>query len=280
MPIEHTLPPVQRWALTLSYDGSRFYGWQKQDGGVATVQAALEQALGRIACAPMHTIAAGRTDTGVHATAQVVHFDTAAERSEQAWIRGVNAHLPEGVAVWRAQRVDARFHARFDAFGRRYRYVLQSTPVRPPLLLGKVGWTHTPLCLTAMQEAVALLVGEHDFSSFRAAACQAKSPVKTLYSASLQGSADLMALDLHGNAFLHHMVRNIVGALVYVGSGRMSVAGFAALLAEKKPLESAAHFYARRPLPHRRGLPAGMGRGHAAAAGVAVVLSEIGRLKR
>ena len=203
MPIEHTLPPVQRWALTLSYDGSRFYGWQKQDGGVATVQAALEQALGRIACAPMHTIAAGRTDTGVHATAQVVHFDTAAERSEQAWIRGVNAHLPEGVAVWRAQRVDARFHARFDAFGRRYRYVLQSTPVRPPLLLGKVGWTHTPLCLTAMQEAVALLVGEHDFSSFRAAACQAKSPVKTLYSASLQGSADLMALDLHGNAFLH-----------------------------------------------------------------------------
>ena len=184
MPLEHTPPPVQRWALTLSYDGSRFYGWQKQAGGVATVQAALEQALSRIACAPVHTIAAGRTDTGVHATAQVVHFDTAAERSEQAWIRGVNAHLPEGVAVWRAQRVDARFHARFDAFGRRYRYVLQSTPVRPPLLLGKVGWTHTPLYLAAMQEAVALLVGEHDFSSFRAAACQAKSPVKTLYSAS------------------------------------------------------------------------------------------------
>ena len=233
MPIEHTLPPVQRWALTLSYDGSRFYGWQKQAGGVATVQAALEQALSRMACAPVHTIAAGRTDTGVHATAQVVHFDTAAERSEQAWIRGVNAHLPEGVAVWRAQRVDARFHARFDAFGRRYRYVLQSTPVRPPLLLGKVGWTHTPLCLAAMQEAVALLMGEHDFSSFRAAACQAKSPVKTLYSASLQGSADLMALDLHGNAFLHNMVRNIVGALVYVGSGKLSVAGFADLLAAR-----------------------------------------------
>ena len=242
MPLEHTLPPVQRWALTLSYDGSRFYGWQKQAGGVATVQAALEQALSRIACAPVHTIAAGRTDTGVHATAQVVHFNTAAARSEQAWIRGVNAHLPEGVAVWRAQRVDARFHARFDAFGRRYRYVLQSTPVRPPLLLGKVGWTHTPLCLAAMQEAVALLMGEHDFSSFRAAACQAKSPVKTLYSASLQGSADLMALDLHGNAFLHHMVRNIVGALVYVGSGRMSVAGFAALLAEKSRLKAPPTF--------------------------------------
>ena len=145
MPLEHTLPPVQRWALTLSYDGSRFYGWQKQAGGVATVQAALEQALSRIACAPVHTIAAGRTDTGVHTTAQVVHFNTAAARSEQAWIRGVNAHLPEGVAVWRAQRVDARFHARFDAFGRRYRYVLQSTPVHPPPLLGKVGWTHMPL---------------------------------------------------------------------------------------------------------------------------------------
>ena len=242
MPLEHTPPPVQRWALTLSYDGSRFYGWQKQAGGVATVQAALEQALSRMACAPVHTIAAGRTDTGVHATAQVVHFDTTAARSEQAWIRGVNAYLPEGVAVWRAQRVDARFHARFDAFGRRYRYVLQSTPVRPPLLLGKVGWTHMPLCLAAMQEAVALLVGEHDFSSFRAAACQAKSPVKTLYSASLQGSADLMALDLHGNAFLHHMVRNIVGALVYVGSGRMSVAGFAALLAEKSRLKAPPTF--------------------------------------
>ena len=242
MPIEHTLPPVQRWALTLSYDGSRFYGWQKQAGGVATVQAALEQALSRIACAPVHTIAAGRTDTGVHATAQVVHFNTAAARSEQAWIRGVNAHLPEGVAVWRAQRVDARFHARFDAFGRRYRYVLQSTPVRPPLLLGKVGWTHTPLCLAAMQEAVALLVGEHDFSSFRAAACQAKSPVKTLYSASLQGSADLMTLDLHGNAFLHHMVRNIMACLLAVGRGSQPVAWMAEVLAAKNRLAAAATF--------------------------------------
>ena len=227
---------VQRWVLTLTYDGSRFFGWQKQADGLATVQAALEQALFSIAGEPINTIAAGRTDTGVHATAQVVHFDTTVQRPEQAWVRGVNAFLPEGVSVWRAQLVDARFHARFDAFGRRYRYVLQVSPVRSPLLVGRVGWVHTPLNMQAMREAATLLVGEHDFSSFRAAMCQAKSPVKTLYSVSLRGCPDLMVLDLHGNAFLHHMVRNIMGALVYVGNGRLSVAAFKEVLAEKSRL--------------------------------------------
>ena len=220
----------QRWALVLSYDGSRFFGWQKQADGIVTVQSALEAALSAIACEPINVIAAGRTDTGVHATAQVVHFDTTARRSAQAWIRGVNAHLPEGAAVWQALPVDSRFHARFDAFGRRYRYVLQSSPVRSPLLLNRVGWTHTPLDMDKMRQAAAMLVGEHDFSSFRASACQAKSPVKTMYEVSLKGTPQLMTLDLHGNAFLHHMVRNIVGALVYVGNGRISVADFADLL--------------------------------------------------
>ena len=210
----------QRWALTLSYDGSRFYGWQKQAAGIATVQTALEHALSQIAGAPINTIAAGRTDTGVHATAQIVHFDTHVVRAEQAWVRGVNAHLPAGVAVLHAQAVDSRFHARFDAFGRRYRYILQSSAVRSPLLVGRVGWTHMPLNIDQMRQAATLLVGEHDFSSFRAAECQAKSPVKTLYSILLSGSPDFMILDVHGNAFLHHMVRNIMGALVYVGNGR------------------------------------------------------------
>ncbi len=234
----------QRWALLLSYDGSRFFGWQKQADGVATVQGALEQALSAIACETIGVVAAGRTDTGVHATAQVVHFDTSARRGEQAWVRGVNAHLPPGVAVWRALPVDGRFHARFDASGRRYRYVLQSSAVRSPLLAGRVGWTHTPLDMDKMRAALAYLVGEHDFSSFRAAECQAKSPVKTMYRACLNGSPGLMTLDLHGNAFLHHMVRNIVGALVYVGNGRLGVDEFAGLLAARSRMLAPPTFMA------------------------------------
>lgn len=232
----------QRWALSLSYDGSRFYGWQKQAGDVPTVQTALENALSLIAAEPISVVVAGRTDTGVHATAQVVHFDTAARRPPQAWIRGVNARLPQGIAVWHAQRVAPHFHARFDAYGRHYRYLLQSAPVRSPLLIGKVGWTHLDLDIGLMRQAVGLLEGEHDFSSFRAAMCQAKSPVKTLYSARISGTPEWLKLDLHGNAFLHHMVRNIMGALVYVGSKKLSVEGFAQLMAEKSRLNAPPTF--------------------------------------
>ncbi|ENT0882990.1 tRNA pseudouridine(38-40) synthase TruA, partial [Neisseria gonorrhoeae] len=203
----------QRWAITLSYDGSRFYGWQKQAGGVPTVQAALETALARIAGESVATTVAGRTDTGVHAAAQVVHFDTTAARPQQAWVRGVNAHLPEGIAVLHARQVAPGFHARFDASGRHYRYLLESAPVRSPLLKNRAGWTHLELDIEPMRRAAALLVGEQDFSSFRAAGCQAKSPVKTIYRTGLTQSAGLIRLDLHGNAFLHHMVRNIMGAL-------------------------------------------------------------------
>ncbi|UOP01824.1 tRNA pseudouridine(38-40) synthase TruA [Kingella potus] len=231
-----------RRALTIAYDGSRFFGWQKQAGGVPTVQEALEEALSGIAGERVAATAAGRTDTGVHAAAQVVHFDTAAVRPEQAWVRGTNSLLPAGIAVLRVQTVAPHFHARFDACGRRYRYVLQSAPVRSPLLAGRAGWTHTPLDLAPMREAAALLAGTHDFSSFRAAGCQAKSPVKTLYSVRLSGTPQFMALDLHGNAFLHHMVRNIVGALVYVGSGRLTPQGFAALLAAKSRLKAPPTF--------------------------------------
>ncbi len=233
---------VQRWALTLSYDGSRFYGWQKQAGDLPTVQTALEQALSSIAEEQINTIVAGRTDTGVHATAQVVHFDTSVNRPEQAWVRGVNAHLPDGVAVLVAQKVAPYFHARFDAYGRHYRYLLESSPVRSPLLVGRVGWTHLKLDLNLMRQAAALLEGEHDFSSFRAAECQAKSPVKTLYSTSISGTARYLCLDLHGNAFLHHMVRNIMGALVYVGSGRISVDEFESVFHAKSRLKAPPTF--------------------------------------
>lgn len=233
-----------RWALTLSYNGSHFFGWQKQAGNVPTIQAALEEAISKIAGERIHTIVAGRTDTGVHATAQVVHFDTTVNRPAQAWIRGVNTYLPDGIAVLHAQKVDNHFHARFDAFGRHYRYILQSSPVRSPLLIGRAGWTHLPLNLEAMQQAASLLIGEHDFSSFRASECQAKSPIKTIYSAKIGGKAEWLYLDLHGNAFLHHMVRNIMGALIYVGSGKLDIQMFAELIKERSRLKAPPTFMA------------------------------------
>ena len=164
---------MTRYALTLSYNGSAFFGFQKQAAGIPTIQTALEHALAQIAGEPVAITAAGRTDTGVHATAQVIHFDSHATRPLTAWVRGVNAHLPDGIAVLHAQAVAPDFHARFDACGRHYRYLLQSAPVRSPLLVGRAGWTHYSLDVSAMQKAAALLLGEHDFSSFRAAECQA-----------------------------------------------------------------------------------------------------------
>lgn len=235
---------MTRYALTLSYNGSPFFGWQKQAAGIPTVQAALERALAQIAGHPVAVTAAGRTDTGVHATAQVVHFDSDARRPLTAWVRGVNAFLPEGIAVLHAQETAPDFHARFDAFGRRYRYLLQSSPVRSPLLAGRAGWTHYPLDTGKMRTAATLLVGEHDFSSFRAAECQAKSPVKTLYRIGFSGSLGLIKIDFHANAFLHHMVRNIVGALVYVGCGRLSVDEFADIFAAQSRLNAPPTFMA------------------------------------
>lgn len=231
-----------RYALSLSYDGSQFFGWQKQAQGVMTVQETLENALSIIAGEKINTITAGRTDTGVHATAQVVHFDSDAHRPLSAWVRGVNAHLPDSIAVWHAQEVAAHFHARFDACARRYRYVLQSSPVRTPLLYGRAGWTHYALDVDKMQQAATLLLGEHDFSSFRASQCQAKSPIKTMYQITFSGSSSFIKMDFYANAFLHHMIRNIVGALVYVGSNRLSVSEFADLFAAKSRLTAPPTF--------------------------------------
>lgn len=227
---------MTRYALILAYDGSLFYGWQKQTADIPTVQSALENALAAIAQHPISVTVAGRTDTGVHATAQMVHFDSHAHRPLHAWVRGVNAHLPRGVAVLQAQAVAADFHARFDAFARRYRYLLETAPVRSPLLQGRAGWTHTVLDVNKMQAAAQLLLGEHDFSSFRAAECQAKSPIKTMYQIEIKQIDQLIKLDFHANAFLHHMIRNLVGALVYVGNGRLSVNEFADLLAKRSRL--------------------------------------------
>lgn len=223
---------MARIALGVEYDGTAFCGWQTQAGGGA-VQNAVEHALAGIAGQPVATVAAGRTDAGVHASGQVIHADVPANRPLTAWVRGVNSHLPPGVAIVWAKVVDAAFHARFSATGRSYRYLLLNRPVRPAVLAGRVGWHHHPLDVGAMREAAALLLGRHDFSSFRAAECQAKSPIRELRTASVTTAGDLIALDFRADAFLHHMVRNLVGCLVYVGKGAYPPAWISELLAAR-----------------------------------------------
>lgn len=210
---------VVRVAIGVEYAGDAFEGWQSQAHG-RTVQDVLERAIGRIAGHAVRLHCAGRTDAGVHASAQVAHFDTSASRELSSWVRGVNSYLPAAVVVRWAVTVDDGFHARFSACGRRYRYLLYNDPVRPALLCGRMGWFHPPLDLEAMQTAAVALVGRHDFSAFRAAGCQARSPVKVMHSVQVNREGRVFAFDFHASAFLHHMVRNLVGALLYVGKGR------------------------------------------------------------
>jgi tRNA pseudouridine38-40 synthase len=221
-----------RIALALEYDGAGFFGWQSQAGG-NTVQDALELALAQIATHPVRTHAAGRTDTGVHALCQVVHFDTHTSRPMTAWVRGVNAFLPASIRVLWAHAVPDSFHARFSAQGRSYQYCLVNSAVAPAILAHKVGWFHQPLEVQAMQQAVAHLLGEHDFSAFRAAGCQAKSPIKTLSIASVSAQNQHIVFSFAANAFLHHQVRNMVGALVYIGKGKYAPDYIKTLLSQK-----------------------------------------------
>ena len=208
-----------RVALGVEYDGSRFCGWQTQPQGCA-VQDALERALAEVAGAPVSTTCAGRTDAGVHALGQVVHFDTNAERPESAWVRGVNTLLPPACAVGWSRPVAPDFHARYSAVNRCYRYLLLNHPVRPALDAARTGWFHLPLDTDRMQRAARLLLGEHDFSAFRSAECQARTPVRTVTRLDVARRGDYIVFELCANAFLHHMVRNIVGCLVYVGKGK------------------------------------------------------------
>ena len=236
----HQAHPM-RIALGLEYDGASFQGWQTQPGGTG-VQDALERALSSIADAPISTIAAGRTDAGVHATLQVVHFDTDALRADSAWIRGVNTLLPPSVAVRWALGVPQEFHARFAATGRHYTYLLLDRPVRPALLASRVGWYHRPLALDPMRAAADALLGKHDFSAFRAAECQAKSATRMLDRLDITREDDVVRFDFHADAFLQHMVRNVVGALVYVGNGRHPPAWIAQLLAGRDRKRAAPTF--------------------------------------
>ena len=208
-----------RIALGIEYDGSCFLGWQTQPGG-GTVQDALETALSGIADERVSVTCAGRTDRGVHARAQVVHFDTTAQRPDSAWVRGANALLPASVAVLWSRPVAADFHARYCALSRTYRYVLVNRPVRPALAARYSGWHHAPLELAPMREAASHLLGEHDFSAFRAAECQAKSPRRTLDRIDIERKGECIEFLMRANAWLQHMARNIVGTLVYVGKGK------------------------------------------------------------
>ena len=207
-----------RYALGLSYDGYHFCGWQSQPNGFG-VQDALETAIASIAQHEVRVHAAGRTDTGVHAVGQVIHFDTSAVRPLSAWVRGVNAHLPASVRVEWVREVNQDFHARFSAFSRSYQYLLYNAPVANALMATKAGWFHLPLDFSAMQEAAGHLIGEHDFSAFRASECQAKSPIRNLTRANVKVAGKYFIFEFSANAFLQHQVRNMIGALVYVGKG-------------------------------------------------------------
>ncbi|AVR88118.1 tRNA pseudouridine(38-40) synthase TruA [Thauera aromatica] len=234
---------MKRIVLGLEYAGDAFCGWQSQAHG-RTVQDVLEAALGRIAAEPVRLHCAGRTDTGVHASVQVVHFDTRAQRPLSAWVRGVNALLPATVVVRWSVEADQDFHARYLATERRYRYILHNAPTRPALLAGRVGWFHLPLDEGRMAEAAACLVGTHDFSSFRAAGCQSKTPVRVMHEARVGRQGDYLLFDFRANGFLHHMIRNLVGALVYVGKGRYPPSWMGELLQARDRSRAAPTFAA------------------------------------
>ena len=232
-----------RIALGVEYDGSEFRGWQTQPGG-GTVQDSLETALTQIAGVPIGVVCAGRTDAGVHAIGQVVHFDAPVVRPLTAWVRGTNTFLPPAVAVRWAQPVSDDFHARFSATARHYRYLLLNRPQRPGIEHGRMGWYHRPLDIERMQQAATQIVGEHDFSAFRAAECQAKTPIRTIYAAQVRQCGELFIFDFEANAFLQHMVRNLVGSLVFIGQGKQSIDWMLELLATKNRRLAAPTFAA------------------------------------
>jgi tRNA pseudouridine38-40 synthase len=236
-----------RIVLGLEYLGSAYCGWQSQPIGGA-VQDRLERALAAFLGQSTSVVCAGRTDTGVHASGQVVHLDTDIERSPQSWVRGTNSFLPDDIRVRWAVALEGElakdFHARFSAVSRRYRYLLLNDPVAPAIDHNRVGWFHGDLDAELMHAAAQQLVGEHDFSAFRSSECQAKTPVKTVHECTVRRDGRLLVIDIRANAFLHHMVRNIVGSLVYVGAGRESAAWLQEVLLARDRARAAPTFAA------------------------------------
>ncbi|WP_394779213.1 tRNA pseudouridine(38-40) synthase TruA [Undibacterium sp.] len=244
---------MKRIVLGVQYNGSPWSGWQTQPNG-NTVQDTLESALAKFAKTPLATTCAGRTDAGVHALEQVVHFDTVLDREMYSWVNGVNAFLPASIAVQWATEVPHEhkedgehdshtdFHARFSAFARTYHYVLHNAAIRSPVWAERAGWAFRPLDADKMREGASHLIGEHDFTVFRAASCQAKTPVKHMYDIKIHQRGELIVFSLSASAFLHHMVRNIVGSLIFVGSGRREPAWMRELLESKDRSLSAPTF--------------------------------------
>lgn len=230
---------MTRIALGIEYDGAQHYGWQRQRE-VPSVQEHLEKALSTVANTPIEVQCAGRTDAGVHATGQVVHFDCEAVRPLKAWTMGVNANLPSSVAVKWCVHVSDDFNARFSATGRRYRYVIYNHKMRPAILEQGITHIHRPLNEQLMHEAAQALLGEQDFSAFRAALCQSKTPFRNVTNVTVSRHGAFVVVDISANAFLHHMVRNIVGSLVEIGSGHQPVDWIATLLAGRDRTLSAA----------------------------------------
>jgi len=214
----------RRYAAVVEYNGARFHGWQRQKHhDEPTVQAALEAAISIVANHPVEVACAGRTDAGVHATQQVIHFDTSSQRSDYGWMMGVNTHLPEGVSLQWVGEVSDEFHARYKAQARRYRYLIYNHPARPALLHDQVTWWKYPLDEKLMHEAAQRLIGTHDFTSFRAKDCQAKSPVKEMHQIRVERFDRIIMVELECSAFLYHMVRNIVGVLLPIGQSHQPV---------------------------------------------------------
>lgn len=207
-----------RIALGIEYHGQAFYGWQAQEN-LPTIQSALEMALTKIADEPIKTFCAGRTDAGVHATGQIVHFDTEVIRDLRAWTQGVNTYLPSSIAVRFAKVVDDNFHARFSAISRRYRYIIYNHALRPAILSSRVTWVHYPLDVECMQAAGNFLLGEQDFSSFRSAECESKTAMRNVQEIMISRHENFVVIEIQANAFLHHMVRNIAGMLMRIGGG-------------------------------------------------------------
>lgn len=227
-----------RYAIGIEYDGSEFLGWQIQRQE-PTVQGVLEKALAKVADHEARVHCCGRTDAGVHALAQVAHFDSPAERSERSWVLGLNSHLPGGVSVLWIRPVDEQFHARFSAFSRSYRYRILNRWIRPALESRRVSWVRQALDAEAMNEAAQQLLGEHDFTSFRASACQANHAVREIQAISVRRSGDDVLLDVTANGFLYHMVRNIAGSLIRVGSGEATPAWMLGVLEARDRTQAA-----------------------------------------
>lgn len=211
-----------RIALMVEYDGSQYHGWQSQTG-LSTIQQRVEQALSRVAAHDIQVVCAGRTDTGVHAMGQIIHFDSEKERTIRAWIHGANSYLPKDICVKWGREMPDTFHARYSALSRRYRYVILNTPIRPALLRSNVTWQYRQLDNQLMHEAGLCLLGEQDFTSFRSVECQSKTPMRNVHACSVERVGDWVVFEIVANAFLHHMVRNIAGVLMAVGSGRRPV---------------------------------------------------------